>query len=94
MASRIAALLLLGVICIGFARAQVVVDCCLSVAEKPLPLQIIVSYNIQEAGRGCDISATAFITKVGRQLCVSHPKDKPWVRNHIKYLDDKKQRAQ
>ncbi|XP_031161814.1 C-C motif chemokine 19-like isoform X2 [Sander lucioperca] len=90
MASRIAVLLLLGVICVGFASAEIVMDCCLKVAEKPLPLTILQSYTIQEAGKGCEISATAFITKVGRILCVSHPRDKPWVRSHIKHLDQKR----
>ncbi|XP_034728826.1 C-C motif chemokine 19-like [Etheostoma cragini] len=90
MASRIAVLLLLGVICVGFASAEIVVDCCLTVAEKPLPLTIIHSYTIQERGKGCEISATAFITKVGRILCVSHPRDKAWVRSHINYLDKKR----
>ncbi|KAF1389587.1 hypothetical protein PFLUV_G00074980 [Perca fluviatilis] len=63
MASRVAVLLLLGVICVGLASAEIVVDCCLKVAEKPLPLTIIQSYAIQEGGNGCEISATAFITK-------------------------------
>ncbi|XP_070690437.1 C-C motif chemokine 13-like [Pempheris klunzingeri] len=91
MASRVAALLLLGVvICAEFAAAEIAVDCCLSVGVKRLPLQNLESYSIQEAGKGCDIRATRFITKVGRILCVSHPDDLPWVRNHIKHLDAKK----
>lgn len=39
--------------------AQIVVDCCLKVSEKRLPLHILVSYTIQGAGKGCEISATA-----------------------------------
>ncbi|XP_031698294.1 C-C motif chemokine 19-like [Anarrhichthys ocellatus] len=88
------ALLLLGVLCVGFASAEIVVDCCLTVAEKPMPLRIIQSYTIQEAGKGCGISATGFITKSGRTLCVSHPNDKQWVRTYIKYLDEKRSRPQ
>ncbi|XP_042370143.1 C-C motif chemokine 20-like [Plectropomus leopardus] len=94
MASRIAVLVLLGVICVGFAAAEIPVDCCLTISEKPMPLQIIVSYNIQDAGNGCEIDATAFFTKNKRTLCVSHPKHKAWVRGHIEYLKDKKLKSQ
>ncbi|XP_068577048.1 C-C motif chemokine 19-like isoform X1 [Cebidichthys violaceus] len=94
MASTTALLLLLGVLCVGFASAEIVVDCCLTIAEKPMPLKIIQSYTIQEAGKGCGISATGFITKLGRTLCVSHPNDKQWVRTYIKYLDEKRSRSQ
>ncbi|XP_045890053.1 uncharacterized protein LOC123959811 [Micropterus dolomieu] len=94
MASRVTALLLLGFICVGFASAQIVVDCCLKVSEKRLPLHILVSYTIQGAGKGCEISATAFITKAGKTLCVSHPADQSWVQSHIDYLEKKKQRLQ
>lgn len=38
--------------------AEIVVDCCLTVAEKRMPLRIVQSYTIQEAGKGCEISAT------------------------------------
>ncbi|XP_029296046.1 C-C motif chemokine 19-like [Cottoperca gobio] len=92
MASRIAVLLLLGVVCVGFATAQMLLDCCLNVSNKPVPLQILQSYNIQEAGDGCKIGATTFLTKVGRTLCVSHPLDKAWVRKYIKHLDERKTR--
>ncbi|XP_044053281.1 C-C motif chemokine 20-like isoform X2 [Siniperca chuatsi] len=94
MASRVTALLLLGVICVGFATAEIAVDCCLTIGEKRLPLHILVSYTIQEAGQGCEISATAFITKVGRTLCVSHPSKQAWVKAHIDFLEKKKQRQQ
>ncbi|KAJ4941971.1 hypothetical protein JOQ06_011842 [Pogonophryne albipinna] len=81
MASRIALLLLLGVICVGFASAQIAQDCCIKVAEKRLPLQILKSYTIQDAGQGCSISATVFVSKVGKTLCVPHPNDKAWVKS-------------
>ncbi|XP_059192473.1 C-C motif chemokine 21-like [Centropristis striata] len=87
MASRTALLLLLGVICLGFATAEVPVDCCLKVTEKRFPLQLILSYTVQEAGKGCDLSATAFLTKQGRRLCVSHPNDQAWVQSHITHID-------
>ncbi|XP_040011915.1 C-C motif chemokine 20-like [Xiphias gladius] len=92
MASRVAALLLLGVICAGFAAAEIAVDCCLSTTDRFLPLIKIASYTIQEAGRGCDISATVFITKAGKTLCVVHPSERAWVKSHIKLLD-KRSRA-
>ncbi|XP_076587583.1 C-C motif chemokine 20-like [Chaetodon auriga] len=90
MASRVTALLLLGVVCFGFAAAEIVVDCCLRTTDKRLPLQILDSYIIQDAGKGCDISATAFITKVGKKLCVSHHSKLAWVKNYINILDKKK----
>ncbi|XP_051279323.1 C-C motif chemokine 19-like [Dicentrarchus labrax] len=94
MASRVAALLLLGVFCVGFASGEMAVDCCLSVVSKHLPIKVIVNYKIQEAGKGCDISATTFITKAGRKLCLPHPDDEEWVRNHIAALDKRNPRQQ
>uniref|UniRef100_UPI0037E92E5A C-C motif chemokine 19-like n=1 Tax=Semicossyphus pulcher TaxID=241346 RepID=UPI0037E92E5A len=95
MASRIAALLLLGVVCLGFATAEVLVDCCLETTDKRVPLKIIDRHIVQEAGQGCDIGATAFITKIGKILCISHPSQEEWVRNYIKYLErnNKKNKA-
>ncbi|XP_034397716.1 C-C motif chemokine 13-like [Cyclopterus lumpus] len=94
MASTTAALLLLlGVLCVGFASAEIAVDCCLTVSKKPMPLQRLQSYTLQEAGKGCQISATGFITKLGRTLCVSHPDDAKWVRRYIKHLDESRPRA-
>ncbi|XP_073323155.1 C-C motif chemokine 24-like [Pagrus major] len=90
MASRVAALLLLGVICVGFASGQTAVDCCLTTVDKFLPLSRINGYIIQEAGNGCDKSATVFTTKTGRILCVSHPSKLQWVRSHIESLEAKK----
>lgn len=87
MASKVAALLFLGIICFHVATgkrkihiflnlpaffprkafifcyfcilaAQIVMDCCLSVSEKRLIPKNIVSYKLQVAGSGCDISAT------------------------------------
>ncbi|XP_040899093.1 C-C motif chemokine 19-like [Toxotes jaculatrix] len=90
MASRVAALLLLGVLCVGFAAGEIAMDCCLNAVDKFLPLIMIADYSIQEAGKGCEISATAFITKSGRTLCVVHPSERPWVQKHIAHLDSKK----
>ncbi|XP_018537929.1 C-C motif chemokine 8 [Lates calcarifer] len=94
MASRVAALFLLVVVCTGFAAAEIAVDCCLSTTVKLFPLIRIESYIIQEAGNGCEISATAFHTKGGRIVCVVHPEDPrteaKWVKSHINYLNSKK----
>ncbi|XP_041793644.1 C-C motif chemokine 8-like [Chelmon rostratus] len=91
MASRVAVLFLLGVICFGFVAAEIVVDCCLTTTKRRLPIQILDSYIIQDAGKGCDIGATAFITKVGKTLCVSHHSELPWVKSYIDFLEKKKQ---
>ncbi|RVE68637.1 hypothetical protein OJAV_G00093850 [Oryzias javanicus] len=69
MASRVAALIFLGLLFVQLASAEVPMDCCLSVSKNRLPAKIIVSYSIQEAGKGCDISATVFETKGGKRLC-------------------------
>ncbi|KAM7391108.1 hypothetical protein PAMP_021824 [Pampus punctatissimus] len=89
MASRVAVLLLLGVICIGFAAGEIVVDCCLSTSNKHLPHSVLISYIIQEAGKGCDISATIFTTKKGRRLCVPPASQETWVQDRITFLDKK-----
>ncbi|XP_063346824.1 C-C motif chemokine 20-like [Pelmatolapia mariae] len=94
MASRVAALLLLGVLCFSFASGEIAVDCCLQAIDKRLPSKNIVDYIIQEAGKGCEISATVFITNHGRTLCVIHPSQKPWVRNLINIVNKKKQAQQ
>ncbi|XP_034548478.1 C-C motif chemokine 19a.2 [Notolabrus celidotus] len=93
MASRVAALLLLGVICVSFTAAEVPIDCCLETSSNRFPLQIVASHSIQEAGKGCDIGATVIITKVGRILCISHPSELSWVQNYIKYLNRQKKQA-
>ncbi|KAM4746599.1 C-C motif chemokine 20-like [Anableps anableps] len=87
MASKVAALLLLGLICFQVATAQIVVDCCLSVSEKRLITKNIVSYRIQRANSGCDIDATVFINKKGMKLCVVPPEGNPWVQRLIHILD-------
>lgn len=44
--------------------AQVVPDCCKDKSPKMFPLQRIESYSIQEAGSGCDISATVWVSDI------------------------------
>uniref|UniRef100_A0A3B5LTL4 Chemokine interleukin-8-like domain-containing protein n=1 Tax=Xiphophorus couchianus TaxID=32473 RepID=A0A3B5LTL4_9TELE len=59
--------------------AQIVMDCCLSVSEKRLIPKNIVSYKLQVAGSGCDISATVFMNKKGMKLCVVPPEGNQWI---------------
>ncbi|TWW60137.1 hypothetical protein D4764_05G0002270 [Takifugu flavidus] len=92
MASRAAALLLLALVCIEFAAAEVVLDCCKTKTSKFFPLQRIQSYRIQDSGTGCDIDATVFVTKNERHLCVSHPSEEKWVKKHIDALEKRKQK--
>ncbi|XP_028270909.1 C-C motif chemokine 3-like [Parambassis ranga] len=91
MASRVAALLLLGLICFRLAAADVPTDCCLQTVDKKVPHQVVVSYYIQEADKGCSISATVFLTKNGRKLCVVHPSMSPLVQSVIDAVDRRKQ---
>lgn len=37
---------------------EIAVDCCLQTIDKRVPPKNIKQYIIQEAGKGCDISAT------------------------------------
>ncbi|XP_023121539.1 C-C motif chemokine 21-like [Amphiprion ocellaris] len=87
MASKVAALLLLGIICFGFAAADVPADCCLKTSDKHFPAKLISSYKLQDAGKGCDIKATVVITKAGRQLCLVHSDGNPWVQRVLHAVD-------
>uniref|UniRef100_A0A3B5K317 C-C motif chemokine 13-like n=1 Tax=Takifugu rubripes TaxID=31033 RepID=A0A3B5K317_TAKRU len=82
----------LALVCIEFAAAEVVLDCCKTKTSKFFPLQRIQSYRIQDSGTGCDIDATVFVTKNGRHLCVSHPSEEKWVKKHIDALEKRKQK--
>ncbi|XP_071337801.1 C-C motif chemokine 21-like [Trachinotus anak] len=94
MASRVAALLLLGIICAGFAAAEIAVDCCKKTTDAFLPRKLLESYTVQEAGHGCAISATVFYTKGGKKLCVVHPSQQNWVKSHIEFLNNKRKAHQ
>ncbi|XP_029999795.1 C-C motif chemokine 19-like [Sphaeramia orbicularis] len=89
MASRTVLLLLLAVICTGFAAGEIPADCCLQVVNKHVPAKFIQSYFIQESGKGCSIPATVFTTKNGNALCVPHPDGHPWVQRVIKIIDQR-----
>uniref|UniRef100_A0A3Q1HFY4 C-C motif chemokine 21-like n=1 Tax=Acanthochromis polyacanthus TaxID=80966 RepID=A0A3Q1HFY4_9TELE len=75
MASKVAALLLLGIICFGLAAADIPADCCLKTSDRRFPPKLIASYTLQDANKGCPIKATVVITKLGRKLCLAHPDD-------------------
>ncbi|XP_062273020.1 C-C motif chemokine 21-like [Scomber scombrus] len=92
MASRIAALLLLGVICLGFASGQVAIDCCLSTSNKHFPHQIVKSYIIQEAGKGCEISATILKSQRGKNICAPEASKAQWVQDIINHVDKRRAR--
>ncbi|MED6252980.1 hypothetical protein ATANTOWER_020356 [Ataeniobius toweri] len=93
MASKVAALLLLGLICFEFAAAQIAVDCCLRVeSEKRLNRRNLVSYTIQKAGMGCDINATVFVNRKNMKLCVVPPEGNPGVQKIIDFMNKRTQR--
>uniref|UniRef100_A0A3B3CTQ1 Chemokine interleukin-8-like domain-containing protein n=1 Tax=Oryzias melastigma TaxID=30732 RepID=A0A3B3CTQ1_ORYME len=70
-------------VCVGVCVSEVLKDCCLSVSKNRVPAKFVVSYYIQEAGKGCNLSATVFETKGGRRLCIVHPDGFPWVQKVI-----------
>ncbi|CAN9512908.1 unnamed protein product [Ophioblennius macclurei] len=91
MASRLSALLLLGIICLGFATGNAISDCCLSAVDKRVPPSLVQSYSLQRAGHGCGISATVIITKARKELCLLHPDDSSKVRKLLEALDKRQQ---
>uniref|UniRef100_A0A3B4ACY7 Chemokine interleukin-8-like domain-containing protein n=1 Tax=Periophthalmus magnuspinnatus TaxID=409849 RepID=A0A3B4ACY7_9GOBI len=79
--------------CLLFA-AEVAQDCCLRVAQQRLPARRIQSYKVQEAGRGCDISATVVQMKGGKHLCLPHPEGHLWVQRVMKMVDQREENQQ
>lgn len=94
MDPKVSTLLLL-LLCATLSTAEVPVDCCLKVANQRLPLKIVESYTLQEAWRGCKISATVIIVKGGRgkKLCLPHPEEHSWVKRLLKMVDQKKAKS-
>ncbi|XP_054895620.1 C-C motif chemokine 20-like [Poeciliopsis prolifica] len=91
MATKAAALILLGLLCIEFASAELVVDCCLTVkSEKRLNPRNLVSYSVQRAGMGCDISATVFVNRRNMKLCVVPAEGNPGVQKLIDFLEKRR----
>ncbi|KAJ8005603.1 hypothetical protein DPEC_G00119650 [Dallia pectoralis] len=90
MAPRLAALLLVVTVCLGYTQAfsDLPLDCCLVVTDMPFPRSFkVVAHLLQTTDRGCDIDATVFITKTGMRLCTPHPKDSAWVAKYIKRME-------
>uniref|UniRef100_A0AAV2MTI6 Chemokine interleukin-8-like domain-containing protein n=1 Tax=Knipowitschia caucasica TaxID=637954 RepID=A0AAV2MTI6_KNICA len=86
MDPRVCGLLLL--LSAALCTAEIPVDCCLAVSKKRhLPGKLIQRYELQEAGSGCDISATVVHTIKGRQLCLPHPEGHPWVQKLLRIVD-------
>ncbi|XP_026198301.1 C-C motif chemokine 19a.1 [Anabas testudineus] len=50
--------------------AQMPIDCCLEVSNKPIGKSFVINYHRQIAGKGCAIDATVLETRGGRTLCV------------------------
>ncbi|KAL3975292.1 placenta growth factor [Sarotherodon galilaeus] len=65
--------------------AQVPVDCCLSVATKPIGKHLVANYRLQVQGQGCAIDATIFLSRGGRTMCA--PVNEKWVENLKRHVD-------
>ncbi|KAF3695336.1 C-C motif chemokine 19 Epstein-Barr virus-induced molecule 1 ligand chemokine [Channa argus] len=75
-------LLIAGFCTVSFA--QKLIDCCLTVMDKPVAKGLIVDYREQISGMGCAIDATILVTRRNRQLCA--PAKGQWVvrlKNHV-----------
>ncbi|XP_033846107.1 C-C motif chemokine 21-like [Periophthalmus magnuspinnatus] len=92
MDPKVCVLLLL--LCAALCSAEVAQDCCLRVAQQRLPARRIQSYKVQEAGRGCDISATVVQMKGGKHLCLPHPEGHLWVQRVMKMVDQREENQQ
>ncbi|XP_058528854.1 C-C motif chemokine 19 [Ochotona princeps] len=60
-------------------------DCCLSVTQRPIPLNIVRSFRYLLITDGCQVPAVVFTTLRGFQLCA--PPNKPWVSRIIRRLE-------
>ncbi|XP_026044704.1 C-C motif chemokine 19-like [Astatotilapia calliptera] len=65
--------------------AQVPVDCCLSVAKKPIGKGFVANYHHQVQGQGCAIDATIFLSRGGRTMCA--PVNEKWVEGLKRHVD-------
>ncbi|XP_062398723.1 C-C motif chemokine 19-like [Sardina pilchardus] len=65
--------------------ADIALDCCLSITDKPLPRSLAQSYKLSDAG--CTVKATVITTKRGLQVCVPPPEKSQWVRKLIAALN-------
>ncbi|XP_061672108.1 C-C motif chemokine 19-like [Syngnathoides biaculeatus] len=87
MDPRLAALLLVALLCSQPGAGQRLVDCCLSTSNKCFPHRFAASYYHQEAGNGCKYEATVILTKGGRKLCSPPQHASKCVQELIAYLD-------
>ncbi|KAK7906902.1 hypothetical protein WMY93_015514 [Mugilogobius chulae] len=83
-----ASVLLLLLLCAASCTAAVPQDCCLSVAQQRLPANRIQSYKVQEAGKGCHISATG-PHSWSKRLCLPHPEGLPWLQKVLKIVEQR-----
>uniref|UniRef100_A0A3Q4HKD6 C-C motif chemokine 19-like n=1 Tax=Neolamprologus brichardi TaxID=32507 RepID=A0A3Q4HKD6_NEOBR len=65
--------------------AQVPVDCCLSVATRPIEKRLVANYRHQVQGQGCAIDATIFLSRGGRTMCA--PVNEKWVEDLKRHVD-------
>ncbi|XP_006916174.1 C-C motif chemokine 19 [Pteropus alecto] len=88
MAPRAATLLALSLLILwtspALGGANDAEDCCLSVASRPIPGNIVRSFRYLLMRDGCRVPAVVFTTARGRQLCA--PPDQPWVDRIIQRL--------
>ncbi|XP_035514551.1 C-C motif chemokine 19a.1 [Morone saxatilis] len=67
--------------------AQIPMDCCFQVKDKPIEKKLIVDYHQQISGQGCPINAMILVTRRDMKLCV--PSGVQWVqdvKNHVDSL--------
>ncbi|XP_060762017.1 C-C motif chemokine 20 [Neoarius graeffei] len=58
--------------------------CCMNFASKPLPLNRLKDFTIQDATTVCRLHAVIFTTVTGRKICASP--DSTWVKNALNYM--------
>ncbi|KAK7879107.1 hypothetical protein WMY93_034111 [Mugilogobius chulae] len=73
------ACVLLLLLCAALCTADIPQDCCLTVSHQRLPPRAVLSYQLQEEGKGCHISATVVQVR-DRRLCLPPPEGHPWVK--------------
>ncbi|XP_060751334.1 C-C motif chemokine 19b [Tachysurus vachellii] len=91
-----AALLILAlffICCSSVEATDATPDCCLSVVDKKIPQNAVVSYYHQVKGAGCRVEATVFITRNGRKLCAPLPRKNNWVKKLIQRLNKKSKKS-
>ncbi|XP_013875141.1 C-C motif chemokine 4 [Austrofundulus limnaeus] len=75
--------------CCSMTRAQMAIDCCLSVSQKSIGKGRIVDY--QDQAKGCSVAAKILVTRTGRNLCA--PLNEKWVLDVMDHVDRLKKRC-